>query len=126
MSPQEVALVSNIVQLVKLVIETTGSSLLWWISSNTVGPWLLMVLLLWRIERGQNKRFNAVVDMYESNVQLVRDFAAVTESLKRIAEDQQGALVQHTKALTSLETSIRANQYCPAARVEKKQVEVHV
>ena len=55
--------------------------------------------------------------MYERNVRLVERYDEAARSF-------QDVVVMNTRALTKLCDEVRTNQYCPAARVEKRKVEV--
>ena len=91
---------------------------------SMVGPWMLAVLLVWFVERGQNKRHGEAVQMYRDNVELVKEVVKISTSLKQLTSDNQGYMLKHTETLMELAASIRTNQYCPAIRTEKKHVEV--
>lgn len=55
--------------------------------------------------------------MYENNVRLVDGYEGVAKDLKDL-------IVLNTQCLTRLSDEIRQNQYCPALRVDKKQITV--
>jgi len=55
--------------------------------------------------------------MYDSNVRLV-------ESYEDVATDLKDVVVLNTQAMTSIANKIDQNQFCPAQRVDKKQIEV--
>ena len=60
-----------------------------------VGPWLMFFF----ISRGQEKRFEAVREMYENNVKLV-------EVYEKLACEQQDTIIMNTGAITKLTTII--------------------
>lgn len=62
-----------------------------------LGPWLLAMILSYM----QNKRFEAVVKMYESNVKLV-------ESYESLAKDLKDVVIMNTQTNTRLVDRIDA------------------
>ena len=72
-----------------------------------VGPWISAFLLLYL----QSRRHERVVEMYESNVVLVKDYA-------KLAQDLQDVVIMSTQTMTRLVDSINTNQYCPAVRLK--------
>lgn len=58
---------------------------------------------------GQEKRFEAVVRMYENNVQVVKDYHG-------LATDLTGIITLSTRTLEGLVGRIDNNQFCPLAR----------
>jgi hypothetical protein len=77
------------------------------------GPWIVMIFIAW----GQNKRFEAVMEMYEANVQLVKGY-------KSIAENLQDLVILNTQAITGVKDIAENNLFCPIVRRETKQREV--
>lgn len=57
----------------------------------------------------QEKRFEAVVRMYENNVQVVKDYHS-------LAADLTGIITLSTRTLEGLVQKIDNNQFCPLAR----------
>ncbi len=80
-----------------------------------LGPWACMAVIAIQ----QSKRFDAMKAMYESNVKLVEDYEG-------LARDQRDIITLNTAKWSEATESIRANQYCPAVRTEKKRVEVGI
>jgi len=74
-----------------------------------IGPWILAMLLAYM----QKKRFEAVVDMYKSNVRLV-------EKYEKVANDLKDMIVLNTQTITRLVDNINNNQFCPMVRLEKQ------
>jgi len=58
-------------------------------------------------------RFEAVVDMYESNVRLV-------EKYEELGGDLKDVIILNTETITTLVSEINSNQYCPMVRMEKQ------
>lgn len=58
---------------------------------------------------GQEKRFEAVVRMYENNVEMVRDY-------HKLADDLTGVITLTTRTLEALVQKVDNNMFCPAVR----------
>ena len=58
---------------------------------------------------GQKERFEAVVRMYENNVEMVRDY-------NRLADDLTGVITLTTRTLEALVQKVDNNMFCPAVR----------
>jgi len=77
-----------------------------------LGPWVFSFIM----SRLQEKRFEAVTQMYKNNVHLVESYAKIAEELHET--------VRLNSALWSEAIEkINTNQFCPAARVQKKRME---
>lgn len=63
------------------------------------------------IMQAQEKRFEAVVRMYESNVKLVDDY-------NHLADDLTGIITLSTRTLEALVGKIDNNHFCPIVRKE--------
>ncbi|MHB8110880.1 MAG: hypothetical protein ACYDHW_12725 [Syntrophorhabdaceae bacterium] len=72
------------------------------------GPWIFSFLM----ERAQEKRFEAMKDMYKSNVKLV-------ESFDKLAGVLNDVVTLNTAKWSEAMDKINTNQYCPMARVKK-------
>lgn len=64
-----------------------------------------------RLVAAQEKRFEAVVRMYENNVQVVQDYHT-------LAKDLTGIITLSTRTLEMLVQKVENNQFCPTARKE--------
>jgi hypothetical protein len=106
-SPEQI----SILQTVALILDKIGS---WPIgtlaAALVVGPWVLAFVL----DRGQNKRFEAVRQMYANNVKLV-------EGYEKISADQQEMIILCTQAMQGLVENIRNNMFCPVVRQGSQQ-----
>lgn len=111
---------STLTALAKLAGEVGSWPVATLILSLVIGPWIAAFILA----MGQQRRLEVAIKLYEDNARLVEDFRELARSLKQLIEDSQGYMVGNTKALVELSGSIRTNQFCPAARVQKKTVEV--
>lgn len=76
------------------------------------GPWIFSFLM----SRVQEKRFDAMKDMYKSNVKLV-------ESFNKLASGLNDVVTLNTAKWSEAIDKINANQYCPLARVKKIRME---
>lgn len=76
------------------------------------GPWIFSFIM----SRIQEKRFDAMKDMYKSNVKLV-------ESFERLATVQNDVVTLNTSKWSEAIDKINTNQYCPLARVKKTRME---
>lgn len=82
-----------------------------------------LVLILWWISDRSHQRTLAqyredmvsIRGMYESNVELVRQYQAIASSL-------QDVVILNTQAITTLCNDVRGNQYCPMIRLQKQSI----
>ena len=103
MTPEQaLALIGNI----STILRTLGS---WPIGVTilvvVIGPWVAMFLL----DRAQAKRFDKVVEMYENNVELVRQSNSMAGSLQEL-------IIINTRAMTEITDTAMNNLFCPIAR----------
>jgi hypothetical protein len=76
------------------------------------GPWVMAFL----VSRSQEKRFDAMREMYKNNVKLV-------EGYERLAKGQQETIMLNTAKFTEAIEKIDTNQFCPAHRTRKIRME---
>ena len=76
------------------------------------GPWIMAFL----VSRSQEKRFDAMREMYKNNVKLV-------EGYDRLAKSQQETILLNTAKFTEVGNKIDTNQFCPAHRTKKTRME---
>ena len=76
------------------------------------GPWIFSFIM----NRSQEKRFDALQEMYKSNVKLV-------ESFERLATVQNDIVTLNTSKWSEAIDKINTNQFCPQARVKKVRME---
>lgn len=143
MSPESVALLKAVVEILQALGSWPNWAVLAFLGLIVLFGPLGCIVHLWRKDIAAvnqivreyrddtNRILNKLGDymketrrMYENNAELVEDRAKDFKTLRQVVEDQQGLTVNMVKTLATLEASIRANQFCPAARVEKKMVEV--
>lgn len=108
MTPQDVAVLTALAAMLQQIGTWPILSVLVFVM---IGPWIAMFLL----SRNMDKRHSAVVQMYESNVQLVKNY-------EKIADGLQDILVLSTQAMTGVKTSVDNNLYCPLMRKDPKTV----
>jgi hypothetical protein len=102
MSPEQIAMISSLVALVKMLSAWPVVSI---ILLMVIGPWVMAMMLFY----STRKRFEAVVDMYESNVRLV-------EKYEKIATDLNTVVMVNTETFSKLTEAIEHNQFCPIVR----------
>jgi hypothetical protein len=78
-----------------------------------IGPWVMA----WIISRGQEKRFEAVTKMYESNIKLV-------ECYEDIARNLQDLVITNVQAMQEVRTRADNNLFCPIVRRQSNQKEI--
>jgi|Deesub1362A_J573_1020465.scaffolds.fasta_scaffold01454_4 hypothetical protein len=64
------------------------------------------------ILRTHEQRMSEMRQMYENNVELVKDY-------RRLAMDQREVITLNTQTFTRLTDAIEKNQFCPMVRLEK-------
>ena len=106
MTPQDVAVLTALAALIKQVGTWPILTVLIFV---VIGPWVGMFV----VSRLQEKRHSAVVNMYENNVDLVKNY-------EKIAGGLQDILVLSTQTMTSVKLSVDNNLYCPLMRKEPK------
>lgn len=106
MTPAQLSVIASFVNIIDKV---SGWPLGMMVFVVIIGPWLAAFLLVYL----QGKRFEKVVAMYENNVHLVKDYAA-------LAKDLHDVVIMNTQAMTRLVDSINSNQFCPAVRLKKE------
>lgn len=106
MTPQDIAALTAMVAIIK---EIGAWPLISIVSMVILGPWLGM----WWITRGHEKRHAEVVQMYQDNVQLVKDTA-------RVADGLQSIVVLSTQVMTRVDDKIDNNLFCPLMRKDQK------
>lgn len=76
------------------------------------GPWALTIV----VNRMQERRFDAMKQMYEDNVKLVH-------SHEKIATALHETVMLNTAKWSEAIDKINTNQYCPLNRTRKQQME---
>jgi Asp-tRNA(Asn)/Glu-tRNA(Gln) amidotransferase C subunit len=76
------------------------------------GPWMFSFIM----SRLQEKRFEAVKEMYESNVKLVEEYRELATTLNDI-------VTLNTAKWSETLEKIDTNQFCPMTRVKKQRME---
>ena len=110
MTPEQIAALTAIATILSKVGTWPIGSI---IAAVVFGPWIVMGL----VSRSMEKRHEAAMKMYESNVSLCRDFSSVSHDLREI-------VVLNVQQMTQMNDAIRQNQYCPVVRIDKKQITI--
>jgi len=77
--------------------------ILWWFDQKKIWK----VLEQYKADMGEQRK------MYENNVKLVQGYESLAHDLKDV-------VIMNTQAMTSINGSVKTNQYCPMVRLEKK------
>lgn len=105
MTPEQIELITGLISAMKAMAGWPAGVV---VLAVVVGPWVLTLLL----STTQTKRFEAVVQMYENNVKLVRDYESVARDLKEV-------VVLNCQAMQKVCDKIDLNQFCPIVRREQ-------
>lgn len=109
MSPEQIAGLKAVADIISTLGAMPLASLL---SLLILSPWVVMIWSTWQ----QNKRFEAVAEMYETNAQLVVDYQELVKGYKAIVEGQQDLIIHTTQVLTGVKSVAENNLYCPMVR----------
>lgn len=96
MSPDQIAIMGNLLAILKMM---SGWPFGFFLFLFIVGPWVLALLLAY----AQKRRFETVVRMYESNVDLVKKY-------EQIAQDLKDVVILNTRTITRLVDRIDGRQ----------------
>lgn len=80
------------------------------------GPWVMVFFIShYQSKRDQHHkdRFEAVVKMYESNVELV-------QTTQGLAKDLKDVVILNTSEWQGTRTDVKNNQFCPMVRLKKE------
>jgi len=86
-----------------------------------VGLVLMLIIILWYMDSRKvysilNQYKSDMAEMrrmYESNVDLVKDY-------KDLAADLKEVVIMNTQAITRMDSDVKGNQFCPMVRLDKK------
>lgn len=106
MTPEQISALMSIASFVQTLSRWPFAMLFFLM---VIGPWILALI----IAEGYRRRFEKVVEMYESNVKLVEKYESVATDLKDV-------IIMNTQVTTELGEAIKTNQFCPMVRLEKK------
>lgn len=108
-------------QIVGTIIDKLGATpILLFLAILLLGPW---AALIW-ISRSQGKRFEEVVEMYKSNVQLVKNYESFTTASMKISESLQDLVILTTSTMQTLVDHIKSNLFCPMMKPPARQEKV--
>ena len=110
MTPEQVSAIEAIAHILEKMGTMPIFSLIVMI---IVGPWVAMFF----ISRGQEKRFETVVKMYENNVKLV-------ECYEEFSKNMQELVIYNSRTMGEVKTRIDNNLYCPIVRRKTQQKEI--
>ncbi len=96
MTPQQLVIIANLLSVLKLMSGWPFGLLIF---MTVVGPWVMALVLAYT----QKRRFESVVGMYESNVDLVKKYETV-------AQDLQDVVILNTTTITRLVDRIDARE----------------
>ncbi|WP_028320389.1 hypothetical protein [Desulfatiglans anilini] len=109
MSPDHISIISSILSL----LNKMGGWSVGLVASITlivmIGPWLLSLHLAF----SERQRFEAVVRMYENNVDLLK-------TTQNLAQDLKEIIITNIQGMTKIMHEMETNQYCPMMRLEKR------
>ena len=117
MTPETLTTLAALVTLLKSVGVLPLSMI---VALIVLAPWVLMAMALQAMRKDQEKRndesklrFEAVVQMYKDNVELVKNYERVSEGLQDI-------LILTTQTMTQVLSSVTNNLFCPLMRKDQK------
>lgn len=105
MSPEQIEIITALIAAMKVMAGWPAGVV---ILAVIIGPWVLTLLLA----ASANKRFEAVVQMYENNVKLVTSYESV-------AGDLRDVVMLSCQAMQKVCDKIDQNQFCPVVRREQ-------
>lgn len=121
MTPEQIAAVNAILGILKIVSSWPVGSV---IGAIVMGPWILVVFLSRAADKrdqANERRFDAVKQMYEKNVELVRDSHGLSDDLKDIVIMNTQESQKTRSEVEKARDDIKNNRFCPVMRVENKK-----
>jgi len=109
MTPEQIAALGAAAKILEIISTWPVAAA---IGVIVLGPWVMVGVFI----RGQEKRFEAVRQMYENNVDLVRE-------VKVMADERQELVILNTTGFQELSDLIRNNLFCPIVRKGTRQTE---
>lgn len=109
MTPEQVSVITAISAILEKIGTMPIFSL---IAIVVIGPWVAMFF----VSRGQEKRFDAVAQMYKDNVKLVECYEAIARNL-------QDLVITNVQSMQDMKGKIDNNLFCPLIRKQTKQTE---
>jgi hypothetical protein len=106
--------------VIAFILERLGTTpILLFLAIMGLGPWVTNVWLEWKRDKRmtkvferQDQRFEEVVGMYKSNVELVKSHEKINENL-------QDLVILTTSTMQTLVDHIKSNLFCPLMRHPK-------
>ena len=93
MTPEQISIITSVATIVDKMGSWPFGAIL---AFATLGPWLILFF----VARGQERRFEAVRQMYENNVKLVEGF-------EKLSNEQQDLIILNTQAMTEVKNLIK-------------------
>jgi len=113
MSPDQIAAISSLLGLLKMLSSWPIAGVILFM---VIGPWILAIMLF----HGHRKRFDQVVQMYESNVRLLEETQRIATGLKELNGELKDVILLNSQAMQRVADLVETNQYCPMVRLEKR------
>lgn len=110
MTPEQISILTALVSVLKTFSSWPFGIFVFCI---VIGPWLMAIFITHNQSNTHKKRFEEVVDMYESNVRLVEKYEAV-------AKDLRDVVIMNTQGWQKATDAIDKNQFCPVVRGDVK------
>lgn len=98
MTPDQIAAVQSVASIISQIGTWPIGTVL---AAVVFGPWIIVLL----VSRSQDKRFEAVIEMYKNNVKLV-------ENYEKMSSEQADMIRLSTAATTELTTFLRTRTPC--------------
>lgn len=109
MTPSEQAALAAFTNIMKLLSTAPIGSL---IVIVLLAPWFVLAV----VTLYQNRRFEAVVKMYESNYAQTEGFKSLTEGYSEMAKGFRELVIWTTSVSTEVKQAVLTNMNCPLVR----------
>lgn len=106
MTPAEQAALAALAEVMKMLSSAPVGSL---VVTVLLAPWFVLAV----VTLYQNRRFEAVVKMYESNYAQTEGFKALTEGYAEMAKGFRELVVWTTSVSTEVKQAVLTNMNCP-------------
>ncbi len=118
----EPAQITALVNSVATLVSVTGATPYFTVALCVfLAPWIVLVF----ISFSQHKRFEAVVTMYNNNFKQVEVTQNLVGDFKNMARDERDLVIMATTALSTMNSAIENNMYCPIVRKSAKPKDIH-
>ncbi len=111
-------------QIVATIIDKLGTTpILLFLALVLVGPWIVMIWISRQQDRRMGKalaqhaqQFSEAIEMYKSNVSLVKNYEEFTKAIETIVDKQQDLILLVSTTMQTLVDHIKSNLFCPFVR----------